>query len=124
MAKATVTAKFKKGMMVRVAPELDWRGSEKTHWKTGDTICNRIWRDRTDEDHAAWRASDASKGIDSAGESKLDSPSRGRIPEAGETFKIVRARVTARSGWSSIPKCSEIVDTDGVHWFVKRAHLH
>jgi len=117
----SATATFKKGHIVSIAPEMRWDGKVKT----GETVCNRIWRDRTEEDHAAWSASDDSKGMTSGGDTKLDSPSRWRTPEADEVFKIVRSRVAARQGWGNpISGCAEIVDADGVHWFVKRSHLH
>jgi hypothetical protein len=118
------TATFKKGMMVRVAPQLDYRGEVKTAWDTKKVLCNRMWRPRTEAEHTAWRESDDSKGRDGAGETKLDSPSRGRTPDADETFKIVRARVAASSGWHTIKGCAEIIDTEGVCWFIERKFLH
>jgi hypothetical protein len=126
------TATFKKGMMVKVKPETDFSGEIKTRWaevngkftNTGEVLCHWIWRDRTEAEHREWNDSDESKGMDSAGETKLDSPSRWRVPAADEVFIIVKARVTAPCGWNTVPGCAEIEDTQGVRWFVKRGHLH
>jgi hypothetical protein len=82
----------------------------------------QMWRDRTKEDHQAWRDSDASKGLNCAGETKLDSPSRYKYA-GGETYTVTRARVTCRRGWITVGKCTEVVDADGIHWFVKRDNL-
>jgi hypothetical protein len=118
------TASFKKGMIVKVKPAVDYSDHIKTDWETGEVICEDIWRDRTEAEHEAWLASDASKGMNCAGESKLDSPTRYRVPKTDEVFKVVRARVKARRGWNTIPGCAEVEDTSGVRWYVKRAHLH
>jgi|SaaInlStandDraft_4_1057021.scaffolds.fasta_scaffold88553_2 hypothetical protein len=78
-----------------------------------------LWRDTTEEEHQAWRDSDSSKGMDCAGETKLDSPSR-YLSADGSSYRVVRARVQCRRGWSSVGKCCQVVDSDGVHWFVYR----
>jgi len=122
--KVGTTATFKKGTMVRVKPEIAYGGEVRKDYHTGAVVYHSIWRDRTDEDHDAWRASDASKGMDSAGESKLDSPSRWRQPAEGEIFKVTRARVSAPRGWWKIKGCAEVVDTEGISWYVERKHLH
>lgn len=118
------TATFKKGMMVRVTPQMRYDGLPHTDFDTGEVVCCRIWRPRTEAEAIAWRDSEDSKGMDCAGETKLDSPSRSKYPAADETFKIVRARVCAPSGWNKIKGCAQIVDKDGVLWFAKRTDLH
>lgn len=120
-----------KGMQVRVAIETNHRGEPRTLWEvvdgrsrdTGMPLCFDIWRERTEAEHREWLASDASKGMDDAGETKLDSPSRYRHPAHTEIFRVVRSRVEARRAWSVVPGCAEIEDASGVRWFVKRHHL-
>ena len=92
----------------------------------GCTVCVRsgadIWRNRTEEDHREWLESEDSGGIDCAGESKLDSPSRYRVND-GSTFQVVRARASVRQGWHTTPKCSVVTDSSGIEWFVRRRDL-
>ena len=94
--------------------------------RKGATVAIRaytsLWRPRTEEDHAEWLASERSEGMDCAGEPKLDSPSR-MIRSDGRTYTVTRARVAAPCGWRVVPKCSEIVDLDGTHWFCRRVDL-
>lgn len=82
-----------------------------------------LWRDRTAEEHAAWEASDESKGMNCAGESKLDSPSRYRRPADGEVLTVVRARCTAQKGWHTVGKCALLRDANGVEWYARRSDL-
>ena len=81
-----------------------------------------VWRDRTQEDHEKWRNSEDSKGMDCAGETKLDSPSRWRKND-GTTFKVVRAAASVRRGWYQVGKCSVLVDSEGVQWYAERKDL-
>ena len=81
-----------------------------------------LWRDRTAEEHEAWENSPASKGMNDAGETKLDSPSRYRNAD-GRTYKVARSRVQCRRGWSTVGKCAELIDSEGVHWFAYRKDL-
>jgi hypothetical protein len=95
--------------------------------KKGLTVVVRehadLWRSITAEERSEWYASPASRGIDCAGESKLPPMSAYRRDTSG-TFTVIRARVNAPRGWHSVPKCSEIMDTDGAHWFCRRGDLH
>ena len=100
------TATFKKGMIVKTA------------------AATELFRATTEAEKAAWRDSEASKGMTSGGDTKLHSGTEYRRAKADETFKIVRARVTAARGWHKVAKCAEVVDTDGTCWFVRRANLN
>ena len=95
--------------------------------KKGLTVVVRkhadLWRSVTAEERAAWYASPDSRGLDCAGESKLPPMSVYRRDTSG-TYTVTRARVNAPRGWHSVPKCSEIMDTDGAHWFCRRGDLH
>ncbi len=97
-----------------------------TKIRKGVTVAVRagadIWRDRTQGDHDAWLASEDSKGMDCAGETKLDSPSRYRRND-GSTFKVVRAAAQVRRGWYTVSKCSVLIDPKGVVWYARRADL-
>lgn len=119
------TTTFKKGMVVKIVPETDWSDHFVTDYDTGEVLCEFIWRPRTEAEHQEWLDSDASKGLNDAGETKLDSPTRSRRAKLDELFKVVRARVSAPRGWGNpIPGCAEIVDAEGVHWFCHRKHMH
>lgn len=78
-----------------------------------------MWRDATPEDYQKWANSPHSKGMNDAGETKLDSPSRYRKSD-GQSYRVVRSRCRCRRGWSQVGKCCEVVDNNGVHWFVQR----
>jgi len=117
------TATFHKGMVVKVKAE-----REAVSYANGNSYparCYEMWRKTTAEELQAWRDSDASKGMDCAGETKLHSGTtyrQGTTPD--EVFKIVRARVKARQGWNDIAGCAVVEDADGTQWFVKRSHIH
>tara|TARA_B100000745_G_scaffold192726_1_gene126793 strand:- start:47550 stop:47921 length:372 start_codon:yes stop_codon:yes gene_type:complete len=82
-----------------------------------------MWRAPNQEDYERWAASDASKGMDSAGETKLP-PSSIYARDRRETeFKVVRGRVKARRGYYDIPSCVEVVDSEGVRWFVEKKYI-
>jgi hypothetical protein len=81
-----------------------------------------LWRPRTSADHDAWLASEDSRGMDCAGETKLDSPTR-MIRADGRTYTVTRARVSAQRGWGQVSKCAELKDSDGTLWFARRADL-
>jgi hypothetical protein len=132
MRKVGTTARFTKGMMVTVKPKLDYKGRPEMRWekvdgewtKTGTPLCEDVWRKTTRDEVDAWYASDDSKGMNDAGESKLPPQSVYRTPKPDEVFKVVRARVKARRGWHDVPGCALVEDSEGVQWFVLRVHLH
>lgn len=134
MRKVGTTARFKKGMMVTIKPTYKSDGvTPRTRWAqdaegkyadTGVIETRQIWRKVTDEDMAAWRDSDASKGMNCAGETKLPPQSSYRTPAADEVFRVVRARVKARRGWHEISGCAQIEDADGNLWYAVRTDLH
>ena len=98
----------------------------ETKIRKGVTVAIRagtyLWRPRTEEEHRAWSESDASKGMNDAGETKLDSPTRSRRAD-GRTYKVVRARATSQRGWHRIGKCVELEDSEGVRWFTLRSDV-
>lgn len=79
----------------------------------------------TEEEENAWYASDASKGMDSAGESKLP-PVSIRVPvRKTEILRVERARCRMRfgygnptGGWAQVRN----IKTDEV-FYIKRDHL-
>jgi hypothetical protein len=110
--KVGTTATFTKGMAVKVTPR---EGFGRDH---------DLWRPLTEEEKEEWYASDASKGMTSAGETKLCPRHTCRVPGPDEVFKIVRARVKTTRGYHDVPGCAEVMDADGVHWFVRRSDLY
>lgn len=112
---------FKKGSLVKVTAD------EVNFWvfkDTGEVVCNPIWRAVTEEETAAWYASPESKGMDSAGETKLPPQNFFYSPKVDEVFKVIRARVSAPRGYSTVSGCAEVEDKNGVRWFVRREHIH
>ncbi len=53
----------------------------------------------TAEEEAAWYDSDASKGMNSAGESKLPPTSRRVLLHRDRVYTVLRARASVRLGW-------------------------
>jgi hypothetical protein len=81
-----------------------------------------MWRPITQEERTAWHNSDASKGMDCAGESKL-CPRHTYQQSGGKTFTVVRSRVRAERGYHTVSHCAEVRDNDNVVWWVKKAHI-
>lgn len=109
-ATKSTSAKFHKGNAVKVREGRQFQP-------------NYVWRRLTAEEQAEWRASDASKGMDSAGESLL-CPRDVSMKPGDQLFKVVRARARTTRGWSDIGNCVELEDADGVRWFAKRKDLY
>ena len=83
-----------------------------------------LWRKTTSEEVDAWRNSDASKGMTSAGETKL--PPRTAYRQAGgRTYKVLSGRCTPPSKGYSNPErnCAKLMDDEGVIWFARKADL-
>ena len=61
----------------------------------------RSYRPVTAEETAAWYDSDASKGMNSAGESKLPPQSRAVTLHRDRVYTVLRARASVRLGWGN-----------------------
>jgi len=109
-AAQSTAAKFHKGNAVKVRPGRQFSS-------------NYVWRRLTLEEGREWRDSEASKGIDSAGESKL-CPRDVTMKPGDQVFKVVRARVRTTHGWHDVGNCTELEDANGVRWFAKRKDLY
>lgn len=77
----------------------------------------------TESELQTWADSDASKGMNCAGETKLAPRGRVRDAKPGETFTILRARAVNRIGWREILGCTLLKSDDGFEYFVKRTSL-
>jgi hypothetical protein len=79
----------------------------------------------TPEETAMWRDSDASKGMTSAGETKLP-PQSTYVPlHRDRVYQVLRARCRVRLGWGNpTPGLAKILCTQsGEETYVKRTHL-
>jgi len=95
--------------------------------KKGDTVVVKpreyLWRPITEDEIQEWRDSPRSKGLDSAGESKLAPRDVSSRSEGKRQFTVTRERVTANRGYSRVPKCCEVQDSEGTYWFVQRRNV-
>lgn len=88
------------------------------------TLGAYVWRPLTHEEYLAWEASDDSKGMDDAGETKLPPKSVYHYPNANTPYKITQARKEAPQGYGNpVSGCCELVDGDGVYWYTYRKNL-
>ena len=79
----------------------------------------------TQEETDAWYDSDASKGMNSAGETKLPPQSRWVTLHRGRTYQVLRARCRVRLGWGNpTPGMAKILCTEtGEEAYIKRELL-
>ena len=128
----TTKKSLKKGMKVMIPYWIDRESGEPVARQFEDRgrysyRVVELWRDLTDEDRRAWEESDASKGMNDAGETRLQYPSK-MLPrdasEAPRLWEVVRARVSARKGWRTESGCAQVRAEDGTLWFVKRDHCY
>jgi len=79
-------------------------------------------RPTTAEETAAWYDSDASKGMTSAGETKLPPQSRRVLIHRDRVYQVERARCRVRLGWGNpTPGMAKIVCTvTGEETYIKR----
>jgi hypothetical protein len=104
----TSTPSFKKGDLV------------KPNWKWGQPTA---WRDAT----AAEARRDLEEKLkvspwDSAGESHLPMKTTYKRIEKDQVCTVIKARVSARQGWSKVPKCC-LVLVDGELLWMRRSDL-
>ena len=78
----------------------------------------------TSEETEAWYDSDASKGMDSAGESKLPPQISYVLLERDRVYQVLRARCQVRLGWGNpTPGLTKLICTEtGEETYIKR-HL-
>lgn len=82
------------------------------------------YRSPTEDEVQAWRDSDASKGMNDAGETKLPPISKSVVLRKGETFTVVRGRARLTCTWGNPRKGFTLIRTEsGEECFVKRELL-
>ena len=103
-----MTAKIAKGKLVRLNPAKCFTtkqgGGRKyplTNYAHDEAGTVSSSRPVTPEETAAWRGSDASKGMTSAGESKLPPQSRLVTLHRDRIYEVLRARCAVRLGWGN-----------------------
>ena len=130
---------MRKGNQVKIVGAHPYCGKDgivKYHWY-------RMWRSLTEEELQAWRDSDASKGINSAGESKLPptaklveyeggtlhrpdltiTPEDQRKP-SDDTFTVVRARCAPHFFYRKNPGMALLRNNrTGEEGYIRRDHL-
>jgi hypothetical protein len=81
-------------------------------------------RKLTEAELRAWYDSPESKGMNSAGETKLP-PNRVSVKlEPGTIVTVVRARCNFQAGWARpVPKCAQVLLPSGEIVFVRREFL-
>ncbi len=78
----------------------------------------------THDDYLRWRESDASKGMTSAGETKLPPTSHTVMIHPDRVYTVLRARVTGHWGYRKRPGHALILDTESGHEvYIKRELL-
>ena len=82
------------------------------------------WRPIRSDELTAWYKSDASKGMDDTGETKL--PPRNVLIEVRQdrVYEVIRARCTSSRDYYTIPKCAELLCfVTGERFFIERRKL-
>ena len=103
-----MSPKIAKGCLVRLDPKKCFTTSQGgdlrfplTNYLNDERGTVESSRPVTHEETQAWYASDASKGMDSAGESKLPPQSRLVLLHRDRTYQVLRARCRVRLGWGN-----------------------
>jgi len=91
--------KFKKGDLVELNEEVCRKGRSLAMLIAGATYSAR--RPTTKEEQRAWYQTDAAKGMNDAGESKLPPQSTAVPLEFGRPYEVVRARCRVTLGWGN-----------------------
>tara|TARA_R110000824_G_scaffold399450_1_gene604920 strand:- start:375 stop:698 length:324 start_codon:yes stop_codon:yes gene_type:complete len=83
-----------------------------------------LWRPVTPAEEQEWRDSPRSKGMNSAGETKLGPRSKYR-KDGGQTYRVLRGRVSTDKGWRKVGGCALIECVqDSTQWYAHRKDLH
>ena len=91
--------KFKKGDLVELNETICRNNGQSIVMQQAPTYTAR--RPTTREEQQAWYQTDAAKGMNDAGESKLP-PQSTLVPlEYGRPYEVVRARCRVRLGWGN-----------------------
>jgi len=123
--------KLKKGCLVRINPGTCFTKSRGgglrfplSNYLNDDRGTIESHRPVTREETEAWYNSDASKGMDSAGETKLPPQSAYVLLHRDRTYQVLRARCRVRLGWGNpTPGMAKILCTvTGEETYIKR-HL-
>ena len=126
-----MTAKIAKGTLVRLNVAKCFtikQGGELQYplinYANDEAGTVRSSRPTTQEEQAAWYDTDAAKGMDSAGESKLPPQSYGVTLYRDRVYTVLRARASVRLGWGNkTGGLTKILCTEtGEETYVKR-HL-
>ena len=103
-----MSLKIAKGRLVRLDPKKCFTASQGgglrfplTNHFNDERGTVESYRPVTPEETAAWYDSDASKGMDSAGETKLPPQSRTVILHRDRMYRVLRARCRVRLGWGN-----------------------
>lgn len=121
--------KIAKGVLVRLNPEVCFTTREGgglnyplTNYGNDKRGIVESARPVTQEETNAWYNSDASKGMNSAGESKLPPQSRYIALHRDRIYQVLRARCRVRLGWGNpTPGMTKILCTQtGEETYVKR----
>jgi hypothetical protein len=109
---------MKKGDLVRIKKDSHDEGWHGPRYYTA-------FRSTTQEERDEWYSTDAAKGMNDAGESKLPPQSKTFDLLEGKTFIVLRARAHAQVGWGNgVPKCTYIMCPDiGEKLYVHRKDL-
>jgi hypothetical protein len=84
----------------------------------------RVYRHTTRDELESWYNSDASKGIDCAGETKLPPQVVSIAYNEDDTWTIVRSRCAPTIGWHKQPKSAQIMNNrTNETGYVKRVNL-
>lgn len=109
---------MRKGDLVKLSPSIVDRvaGRMRTSYSA--------YRPTTAAEQAAWYESDLSKGLNSAGESKLP-PTAKKVEVPLDAFLVVeRARCRVRLGWGNpTPGMTQVMLPNGETAFIDRKHL-
>ena len=124
--------KLAKGCLVRLNPRKCFTKKQggdleypKTNYINDERGTLPSTRPVTSEETAEWYASDASKGMDSAGETKLPPQSTYVLLHRDRVYQVLRARCQVRLGWGNpTPGMAKILCTHtGEETYVKRGLL-
>ena len=103
-----MTTKIAKGTLVRLNPEVCFTTKQGgglryplTNYANDEAGTVQSSRPVTAEETAAWYDSDASKGMNSAGESKLPPQSYSVPLHRDRVYTVLRARASVRLGWGN-----------------------
>ena len=110
--------KMRKGDLVKLSPSIVNRAAERLRTSYA------AYRPTTAGEQAAWYESDASRGLDSAGESKLP-PQAKKVEVPFDSVLVVeRARCRVRLGWGNpTPGMTKVMLPTGETVYIDRTHL-